>query len=190
MLAELSAGEVWTRLYPSRFPEPLGFGFASSRFSDPQSLLSTSGRFGVIYFGKSLKVCFAEAILRERGVGGGPSFPIELKELQDMNSADIEVAEPLRLVDFRKDGMLRMRIPTDTARAASHDLGQAWSRAIWLHGEKPDGIIYESRLNGETNIAVFDRGLSKIVVKSVVPLLDRRAEMAQIFTDFDLSIVV
>jgi len=66
---------------------------------------------------------------------------------------------------LRSDNMLRMRIPTDAARAASHELGQKWSRAylgyglqpvrlcsLWLHDEKPDGIIYDSRFHGETNV--------------------------------------
>jgi hypothetical protein len=57
--------------------------------------------------------------------------------------------------------MLWMRVPTDAARAASHELGQQWSRALWLHDEKPDGIIYDSRLNGETNIVAFDRAIKK-----------------------------
>ncbi|WP_432445039.1 hypothetical protein [Rhizobium rosettiformans] len=33
-------------------------------------------RFGVVYFGSSIKVCFAEAILRERAIGSRGNFPI------------------------------------------------------------------------------------------------------------------
>lgn len=76
-----------------------------------------------------------------------------------MSCASVSTTQPVRLVDLRSDGMLRMRIPTDGARAASHELGQRWSRALWLHDERPDGIIYDSRLNGETNIVLFDARL-------------------------------
>lgn len=146
-------------------------------------------RFGVVYFGSSIKVSFAEAILRERAIGAVGAFPIELVELQGAVCAEVEVNRPLQLADLRSDGMLRMRIPTDAARAASHQLGQHWSRALWLHDEKPDGIIYDSRLNGETNIAIFDRALVKFAVKSAGPLMDRRTELAGVLRDLDVAIV-
>jgi hypothetical protein len=120
IIAELPTGSVWYRVYRSGFPDPLGYGLGSSRFSDPEISLCTPDRFGVVYFGSSIKVCFAEAILRDRGVGAGPSLPIELAELQELSCAEIETVAPLRLADFRGDGMLRMRIPTDAARATPH----------------------------------------------------------------------
>jgi hypothetical protein len=85
--------------------------------------------------------------------------------------------------------MLRMRIPTDVARAASHELGKQWSGALWLHSIKPDGIIYDSRMNAETNVAFFDRALPKLIVTSVLPLLAFRDEVAQILYDFSIAIV-
>jgi hypothetical protein len=36
---------VWHHIFLDRFPDPLGFGFASSRFSDPRR--KTPKRFGV-----------------------------------------------------------------------------------------------------------------------------------------------
>jgi hypothetical protein len=185
----LTSNGPWYRLYQSRYPNPLGYGFGSSRFSDPEAALSPPDRFGIVFFGSSIKVCFAEAILRERAIGSKGSFPIGISELQEVCCASVEINQPLLLADLRSDGMLRMRIPTDAARAASHELGKQWSRALWLHHEKPDGIIYDSRLNGETNIALFDRALTKLTVKFAQPLLDFRDEMAQVLDDFSLEIV-
>jgi hypothetical protein len=186
---ELSSDATWYRLYQSRHPDPLGYGFGSSRFSDPEETLHPPDRFGIVYFGSSIKVCFAEAILRERAIGSKGSFPISISELEEMSCASVEIDQPLLLADLRSDGMLRMRIPTDAARAASHELGKQWSRALWLHNEKPDGIIYDSRLNGEANIALFDRALSKLTVTSANPLLDFRDEVAKILDDFAIEIV-
>jgi len=62
-------------------------------------------------------------------------------------------------------------------------------RAFWLHDERPDGIIYDSRLNGETNIVLFDRALTKLRVTAAGPLLDFRNEVAQILDDFAIAIV-
>lgn len=170
-------------------PEHLGFGYGSSRFSDPEETLSPSERFGIVYFGSSVKVCFAEAILRERAIGSLGAFPIAYAELEAMQCASVEIDEPLLLADMCSDGLLRMRIPTDVARAASHDLGKLWSRALWLHDQQPDGIIYESRLNGETNIALFDRALFKLSVASEKPLLEFRDTLAEIINDFRIEIV-
>jgi hypothetical protein len=33
----------------------------------------------------------------------------------------------------------------------------------------PDGIVYQVRLNGQTNLAVFDRATSKLRVANVAP---------------------
>jgi hypothetical protein len=57
-LASIKTGTKWFRLYSSRYSDPLGFGFSPSRFSDPRVALPEKNRFGVIYFGSSLKVCF------------------------------------------------------------------------------------------------------------------------------------
>lgn len=186
---KLDSDALWYRLYQSRYPDPLGYGFGPSRFSDPEETLAPPDRFGIVYFGSSIKVCFAEAILRERAIGSQGSFPIAFSELAGVSCASVEVVQPLLLADLRSDGMLRMRIPTDAARAASHDLGKHWSRALWLHDQKPDGILYESRLNGETNIALFDRALSKLSAKSAKPLLEFRDSLAEILDDFLVEIV-
>jgi len=167
----------------------LGFGLAPSRFSDPEVTLAPPDRFGVVYLGSNVKVCFAEAILRDRGIGHAACFPIELDELTQWTCAEIVVDRKLRLADLRNDNMLRMRMPTDTVRAKSHVLGQAWSRAIWLHNDTPDGIIYDSRLNIETNVAIYDRALPKLTAKASGPLMSRRDEMAAIMTEFDLAII-
>lgn len=63
-IVTLPAGQVWGRVYLSRFPDPLGFGKSGSRFSDPRQRVERN-RFGVFYLGRTLKVCFLEAVLRD-----------------------------------------------------------------------------------------------------------------------------
>ena len=36
----------------------------------------------------------------------------------------------------------------------------------------PDGIVYSSRLNGQTNLAVYDRAIPKLRVVETTPLID------------------
>ena len=45
------------------------------------------------------------------------------------------------------------------------------SRPFHQHPSAPDGIVYPSRLNGQTNLAVYDRATSKLRVANVGPLI-------------------
>ncbi len=74
-LATIDPGERFGRIYLSRYPDPLGFGKTKSRFSDPSRRIETN-RFGVLYLGSTLKVCFLEAVLRDERNGTVGDYPI------------------------------------------------------------------------------------------------------------------
>ncbi|WP_292445329.1 RES domain-containing protein [Mesorhizobium sp.] len=61
-------GRTFGRIYWSTYPVPLGYGKSPSRFSDPRPRVDVN-RFGVLYLGDSLKVCFLETVLRDRREG-------------------------------------------------------------------------------------------------------------------------
>jgi RES domain len=188
-LASIKTGTKWFRLYSSRYPDPLGFGFSPSRFSDPRVALPKKDRFGVIYFGSSLKVCFLERILRDIRNGRLGDVPIPYAELEQLMCAEIVTARPLNLVDLRGDNLVKMGVPTDAVRASSHRLGQKWSLAFWLHKQRPHGILYYSRLNDEINMALYDVALPSIRVSTTRPLLEYRTEVAGLIREFELAIV-
>lgn len=188
-LAEIAAGTSWFRLYQSHFSNPLGFGYRPSRFSDPRMHLPEQERFATIYVGSTLKVCFLETILRDQGNGRLGDWPIEYAELESWTCAEIKVARPLRLVDLRGDGAVRMGIPSDVAHGRNHQASQAWSAAIWMHDAQPDGVIYASRLNADTNIAVYDRALTKFAADTTRRLTDCRKELAAILRDLAVAII-
>lgn len=142
----------------------------------------------MVYLGISLKVCFLEAMLRDRRNGQLGDYPIPYAELEALTYAEIEIARPLNLVDLRGDGPAIMGVPTDAVRASSCRLGKIWSLAFWSHDVAPDGIIYPSRLNEETCIALFDRALPKVKLSAKRALLDCRAEMAEVIRVLKLSI--
>jgi hypothetical protein len=52
-------------------------------------------------------------------------------------------------------------VPTNAVRASSHRLGQPASLAVYQRADQFDGIWYPSRLNGDENLAVFDRSVPK-----------------------------
>jgi hypothetical protein len=144
---DVPPGQRFGRISLGRYPDPLGFGKTPSRFSDPRRRIDAN-RFGVLYLGETVKVCFLEAVLRDRRNGAIGDLPIEEAELRDRHYAEIEVAARLRMVDLRDDGGIVMGVPTDVAKASSQTLARAWSVAFHEHPEEPDGIVYPSRLNG------------------------------------------
>lgn len=188
-LESVRTGLRWFRLYPSRYPNPLGFGFSPSRFSDPRIDFEERDRFGVIYFGSSLKVCFLERILRDRRNGRLGDVPIPYTELEGLTCAEITTVKPLKVVDLRGDRPVKMGVPTDAVRASGHRLGQHWSLAFWLHKQRPDGVLYPSRLNEEINLALYDVALPKMRVSGTRPLIEYRAELAALIREFKLAIV-
>ncbi|MFA6032691.1 MAG: RES family NAD+ phosphorylase [Myxococcota bacterium] len=180
-------GRTFGRIYWSTYPDPLGYGKSPSRFSDPRRRLDAN-RFGVLYLGDSLKVCFLEIVLRDRREGIIDDLPIEEVELTRRRYAEIATTTDLRLVDLRGDNGVRMGVPTDVVRAQRQNLARQWSLAFHEHPSQPDGILYPSRLNGETNLAIYNRSIGKLQPKRVVTLLGALG-LAQILEDFRVGLV-
>jgi hypothetical protein len=170
-LYEVPAGHRFCRIHLSRYSDPLGFGKTPSRFSDPRRR-RPANRFGVLYLGSTIEVAFLEAVLRDQRDGAIGDLPIAEAELHNRCYADIEVTEPLQMVDLRENGPVVMGVPTDVARASSQTLARTWALAFHEHQQRPDGIIYPSRLNGQTNLAVFDRAIIKLRKVQKVKLID------------------
>ena len=186
---EVAPGRIWRRLYGTRHPDPLGFGRGVSRFSDARPGILDADRFSVVYLGSTLKVCFLETILRDRGNGRLGDWLVEAAELDGWSCAEIAVVAPLRLVELRGDAPARMGIPSDALRASSHEFGQAWSAALWSHEERPDGLIYSSRLNEDTNVVVYDRALPKLRTTATPRLLECRSELADVLRDLAVALI-
>jgi hypothetical protein len=185
-LHTVATGEQFGRIYLERYPDPLGYGKSPSRFSDPRRRIDAN-RFGVLYLGDSLKVCFLEAVLRDRRDGTDGSLLMGEGELHEKNYAQIEITSALTLVDLRNDGAVRMGVPTDVARSSSQRLARQWSVAFHEHPSHPDGIIYPSRLNGQTNLAVYHRAVSKLRATDV-RLLIRAPGLAGVLDDLRVEI--
>jgi hypothetical protein len=181
------AGRRFGRIYSDAYSNPIGYGKSPSRFSDPRRRKPAS-RFGVLYLGETLKVCFLEAVLRDQRDGIGDDLPMELKEIETRRYAEIEVGLDLHLVDLREDHAIRMGVPTDVARSSRQTLARTWSQAFHEHPSAPDGIIYSSRLNGHTNLAIYDRAITKLKPVRIVSLIGA-AGLADVLNELRVSLV-
>lgn len=170
-LQTVAAGKRFGRIFMGRYPDPLGYGKTPSRFSDPRQRINAN-RFGILYLGETLEVCFLEAVLRDRRDGAIGDLPIDEQELHDLQFAEVEVVEPLIMVDLRGHHPVRMGVPSDVAKASSQTLSRAWSLAFHEHPHEPDGVIYPSRLNGHVNLAVYDRAVRKLTARRRMSLID------------------
>lgn len=185
-LATVGPGDTFGRIYLAGHAAPLGYGKTRSRFSDPRRRVP-SNRFGILYLGQTLKVCFLEAVLRDQRNGLVGDYLISENELHTRRYVLIEPATPLDLVDLRGDGCVRMGIPSDVPRRANQALAQRWSLAFYQHPSEPDGIIYPSRLNEDTNLAIYDRAITKLRVVSNTALI-RAPGVADVLDDLRVAI--
>jgi hypothetical protein len=158
-----------------------------SRFSGPRRR-DAAKRFGVLYLGETLKVCFLEAVLRDRRGGLIGDLAIEEREIYARRYAEIETIAELSLVDLRDDHAIRMGVPTDVAKSSRQSLARSWALAFHEHQSLPDGIIYPSRLNGHTTIAIFGRAVSKLAPARVMPLIGAPG-LAAVINDLRVSLV-
>lgn len=186
-IAPVAVGEEFGRIHGLAYPDPLSFGKNPTRFSDPRRRVAVK-RFGVLYLGSSLKVCFLETILRDDRDGIVGEVEVEEAELDDRRYAEVRVREPLRLLDLTGDGAVRMGIPSDVVRGSRQRLARQWSVAFHDHPATIDGIIYPSRLNNETNLAIYGRSVPKLE-----PLrnhgLKRAPGMADVLDDFLVALI-
>jgi RES domain len=186
-LTTFVAGERFRRIYFDRHKSPLGFGKTPSRFSDPRRR-KPENRFGVLYLGETLRVCFLEAVLRDKRNGTVGDYPMDEIELRSRQIAVVEVVKPLATIDLRGDGGVRMGVPSDVSRASDQRLARAWSAAFHDHPARPDGIVYSSRLNGQTNLAIYDRAIPKLRVVDTTPLIDA-PELPEVLDELLVALV-
>ncbi len=149
----------WHRIHPAT-DSPLWFGRTrDNRFDDVQR------RYGVLYGATSFSGAFIETL----GHKTGSKF-VTRTMLEGRAISLIVATRPLRLVQTHGTGLARMGVD---ARVSSGELdfSQPFSRAIYNHPEKPDGILYRLRHDDdEFGVAIFDRAKKKLRARVLGPL--------------------
>lgn len=152
------------RIIPSVYQAtPLGCAVGNSRFG------GTDKSFAVLYAARDLATALAETVVRDR-FEGLEDRRLFAAELSDRAAVQIDTIKPLRLVDLRKGGCLKLGVSTDIAGAKCFDEAQSFSDLVHKVANI-DGILYASRLTSQNCIAIFDRATTThLTVSSAAPL--------------------
>lgn len=144
-------GATWFRVYDSRFSDPLGTGLRESRFSD--------GTFPVLYLASDRETTIAETLIRDRRTGSPYPVVISQSELIAVDVGIITLSRELKLLDFQDGKLIGTSVDTDLVQRREFMPG--WARALYDHPAAFDGALYPSRLTGNLNVALYDRGIAQ-----------------------------
>ncbi|HXB73953.1 MAG TPA: RES family NAD+ phosphorylase [Candidatus Acidoferrales bacterium] len=147
------------------------------RFDDPD------GRFRVCYLGTTLEVCFAETFRNP------PVRILALGDLAERSVATIEVCRELRLVPVHGRSLARLGATAELASGSDYAASQLWSRALWEHGDRPDGILYRSRHDDSALcVALYDRAKDGLAMVRDAPLTEDPQMLARLLKRYALAL--
>ena len=151
----------WLRIH-RQIHDPIFFGTTrSNRFDDPRR------QYGVLYVAETLDGAFIETFGRSPGVN-----TVSQRQLSDRALARIQASRPLRLVDLTGPGLAQIGA-TGSLTSGSHDVAREWSRALWTHPSRPDGLLFRARHDPSClSVAIFTRASRLVRSTRVGGLLD------------------
>lgn len=162
-IVAVSGIQNWYRIYRNDFRNSAAKYFGRSGKNRFDAL---KRNFGVIYLADSIYCSFAEIWLRYPHPTVS-TIIIDSHELAMRSLASFSIKRPLRLVDLRGAGLARLGLDASIVATRSYRITNAWSSALHDHPDKPDGILYASRLNMASKcVAIFERAAHKIDILS------------------------
>lgn len=150
----------------------------SERFDDPQ------GVFGVLYGSTTADAAFAEVFLRKLAARSVAQVDLQSRAVSTFK------ARPLKCVELTASGLRKLSCDNRISTEKPYRTTQLWSRALFLHPEQPDGLVYRSRHNPWFRcLALFDRCDAKLTDVRSEPLMDppRRAWCSVQLDRYDLA---
>ncbi len=153
---------------------------ASERFDDPLK------QYGVLYVSAQAEAAFAEVFLRALSL-----MVVDEVDLRARSLASF-AANSLRCVDLTGSGLRKLSCDNRISTEKPYATVGLWSRALYTHPQRPDGIIYRSRHNPRFRcLALFDRSVAKLSAGSSEKLMGvtRRAWTSDQLSRYDLSLV-
>ena len=149
------AGTSWLRIQRCAHASALFWGHQEAgRWND------SDGRFGVLYASESVEAAFAETFGRELMATMAPDAVkfLSRQELRERCVSRLWADRNLQMVDFGGSALQALNLDARLLHTCDElEVCQRWS--AWLHDapEKPDGLLYPSRLLPRgTNLALYE----------------------------------
>lgn len=161
---------------------PLGMGHSRTRFSSP------ADAFKVLYLAQDSRTAIAERIVRDR-FQGRAKRELLARELERYAVVAVGNADPLVLLDLRREGANLLGVPTDAVRARAQAAGRALSQQLYDRTSL-DGIVYMSRITNRECVAVYDRAVAKKLTANAPALpLTRLASLTRDLRALHISVI-
>lgn len=126
-----------------------------------------AAEFGVLYAAQHFNGAFIETF------GDVTPHRVSVNDLAARGVAVAVTRRVLRLVDLAGPGLAQLGLDARIA-TGDHALAQEWSKALWAHKARADGIWYVARHDGdERSVALFDRAAPAVEIARRGGLLDR-----------------
>lgn len=158
----------------------------SRRFDDPNL---DDSRYGVMYAGEDAGVCFLETISRNNTRSAFIAQGTDETQYQQCSVDEAEIEKyNLFLIVARKllvfADLSKIEHSPTTGNTIPYPECQQWSRSIWEHSDKVDGICYRSwQDRNKYSYAIFDRAtdfqsirLGNLLEQNNIPLLESITE--------------
>ena len=139
----------WLRMHPIDY-DPVFFGKTGrGRFDDPE------GEYGVLYAAEDAFGAFVESFGRAPGRNIVSWQKLRSRPLSRIGPAETDAS--LRLVDLTGAGLARLGA-TAVVSSGPYTAAQRWSRALYEHPGRPDGLLYRLKYDpSRKGVAVFER---------------------------------
>jgi hypothetical protein len=161
---------------------PIGMGYGETRFASPHK------RFKLLYIAQGLETGIAETIIRDR-FENKSKREIAEEELELWGVTVISARSPLKLIDLRSTGLLKLGVSTNAARGKTQAQGRRLSQAIYELTDA-DGLIYYSRLTVGQCIALYDRVIpDKITYSAIIPIL-KDPSLISILRNLNIDVIM
>lgn len=132
----------------------------TERYDDPE------GKFGVCYFGLDEYTAFIEVF------GQALEIVLDLDFIYERALSTLKVTRKLKLVDITGAGAAWISAAGEVS-SGDHSLSQQWARALYLHPENIDGIVYRCRHDlSRLAVALFYREPNLLTVLTFVEWSD------------------
>jgi hypothetical protein len=172
----LGVGRAIYRIHKTTLTSKYFGKSADNRFDAPDASYRT------FYAALTAEAAFAETLLR------GTGSLVAESELNIRSLCRFALVRELRLVRLHGPFMARIGV-TAAVTAGHYDTSQRWSKAFWLHPQRPDGILYKATHdNDKFALALFDRAQHAIDGGTTAPLLSDKRLLGQILDHYQASI--